>query len=49
METEQQAEDMLEYCITYLTNKSGNEVKEFRKTELYNEMLKEIEFMIDTS
>jgi len=40
METELKAKQILDYCITYLKGNIGK--------KMYNEMLKEIEFMINT-
>lgn len=46
METEEKAKEILDYCMEYLgTYKS---LKEMKKTELYKQMAKQIEFMIDT-
>ena len=46
METKLKATEILAYCMDYLGSYTSNE--EFRKTKLYKEMLKEIEFLIDT-
>lgn len=43
METELKAKEILEYCAMYLGDKNLKKVKNLRK-----EMIKEIEFMIDT-
>lgn len=50
METELIAKEILEYCFQYLKNpKNLKEFEDFKKKKLYKEMLKEIEFFIDTS
>ena len=51
MNTEQQAKDILDYCIEYLGTPKPEalETHEFEKTKLYKEMAREIEFMIDSS
>ena len=59
IETEDTAEQILEYCYGYLisgkeeylkglTDKPSEKLKKFRKSKLYKDMLKEITFMIDT-
>lgn len=49
METEGTAREILEYCYGYLiVDKNGKGLDKFKKTKLYKEMVKEIEFMIDT-
>ena len=48
MDIENKAKEILEYCLNYLSNKDNLEIKEFEKTKLYKEMLKEITFLIDT-
>ena len=46
METKYKAEEILQYCMDYLGTYTTD--RKFKKTKLYKEMLKEIEFMIDT-
>ena len=48
MEEKLKAEEILDYCISYLSNFDGLETKEFKESRSYKEMLKEIEFMLDT-
>lgn len=48
METKLTAKEILDYCISYLSNKDNLEIAGFQKTKRYEEMLNEIEFMINT-
>lgn len=49
VETEDTAKEILDYCISYLSNKDNLETEDFKKTKLYKEMIKEIVFFIDTN
>lgn len=49
MKTELQAEEILNYCISWLSNFDNLQTKEFQKSKRYKEMLNEIVFMIDTN
>lgn len=42
------AKEILDYCLEYLGTPEHTEIHEFQKTKLYKDMLKEIEFMINT-
>jgi len=42
------AKEILDYCISYLSNFDGVETKKFEKSKRYKEMLREIEFLITT-
>ena len=46
METKQRAENILNYCIEWLMPHS--EIISFSKSKRYKEMLKEINFLIDS-
>ena len=48
MKTKQKAQEILDYCVSYLTPFDNKEIEKFEKTKRYKEMLKEIEFMINT-
>lgn len=51
IETKDKAKEILDYCIKYLSylNAMDNkQIDNFHKTKKYKEMVKEIEFMIDT-
>lgn len=43
------AKEILDYCISYLTGSYSLKEKDYKNSkQLYNEMLKEIDFMINT-
>jgi hypothetical protein len=48
MKTKLKAKEILDYCISYLSNFDGLETKQFQKKKRYKDMIKEIEFMINT-
>jgi hypothetical protein len=48
METKQTAEEILNYCFMYLVDNNPKKLSKFKKDSLYKEMIKEIEFLIDT-
>jgi len=41
------AEEILDYCAEYLSNKDGLELEEFKKTKLYGDMVREIDFIAE--
>jgi hypothetical protein len=48
METENQAKEILDYCIQYLTGNNELKEKDYKNPKkLYKEMLKEICFMLE--
>ena len=47
--TSYKAEEILNYCIEYLSNKDNLEIEAFKKTKLYKEMTKEIDFFINNN
>lgn len=49
IESKDKAKEILEYCCRYLSNKDNLEIKDFMKTRLAKQMIKEIAFTIDTS
>jgi len=49
MDTKIKAKDILDYCISYISNFDKIETIQFQKKKRYKEMLKEIEFMIDNN
>ena len=48
METKDKAKEVLDYVLEYVVIPNKLEIHEFQKTKRYKEMLKEIEFMIDS-
>lgn len=49
MNDTQKAKEILEYCCQYISNMDNLEIEKFIKTKLGKDMIKEIDFMINTS